>query len=580
MNQIRQFLAQLTLKQKLIYAGVFVAVVALLFGGARWQKERDMKPLFTELAPEDAGAVVAKLRAANVEYRVADGGTILVPSARVAELRIDMASAGIPKTGRLGYELFDKQNFGASEFDEQVMFHRALEGELERSVMTLNGVETARVHVTFPKESVFSDLRQPAKASVLVKLRPGTSLRPQNVAAIERLAASAVEGLQPENVSVVDMNGNLLRNSKLELDGDNGASSATLEFRQLIERDLSTKIRATLDPLLGSEKYRAGVTVECDFTSGEQSEESFDPDRSVMVSSQRSEDAAGSTSASGIPGTASNLPRPIPPSSGGRGAVSRKSENVTYQTSRLVRHLKLPQGALRRISVAVLMDQALHWEGAGPAAKRILDPPSADKLKVVHDVVAGVVGIQPERGDQVLVDSLPFDATLAIPPPPAPPAPPKGSPGGGAPGHAPGLDQGMQRLKTIPPVWLGAGLCLLVVLMVALAMGLRFVLRRLKKPKPVEAQTVSEVSAALPAGSPDAAKLPAAEGQFNAKAMAQIEENLQAQESAQEEALQSLKLIPSTRKAEVFKKFIAEETRKDPGRVAQLLRSWLNGEAA
>ena len=456
MDQLRQFLAQLTLKQKLLYVGVFVAVVALLFAGARWHKERDLKPLFTELAAEDAGAVISKLKAANVEYRVADGGTILVPSARVPELRLDMAAAGIPKTGRFGYELFDKQSFGASEFDEQIMYRRALEGELERSVMTLNGVESARVHVTFPKDSVFSDLRQPAKASVLVKLRPGANLQPQNVAAIERLAANAVEGLQPENVAVVDMNGNLLRKPQLELDGDKGASSATLEFRQLIERDLNTKIRATLDPLLGAEKYRAGSTVECDFTSGEQSEESFDPDRSVMITSQRSEDAAGNSATSGVPGTASNLPRPIPPSVGGRGAVSRKTENVTYQTSRVVRHLKLPQGSLRRVSVVVLMDQSLHWEGVGPWAKRILEPPSADKLKVVHDVVAGVVGIQPERGDQVLVDSLPFDATLAIPPPPAPPAPPATNPGGRAPTRQPGLDLWLRQIKTLSPIWLGA----------------------------------------------------------------------------------------------------------------------------
>jgi len=176
MDQLKQLLDQISTRQKILIVVVACLVAGSLFFGLRWNKERDLRPLFSNLAADDAGAVVEKLRASNVEFKVADNGTILVPSARVAELRLDMASAGLPKTGRLGFELFDKQNFCASEFDEQVRLRRAIEGELERSVMTLTGVEAARVHVTFSKDSVFSDLRQPAKASVLVKLRPDATL--------------------------------------------------------------------------------------------------------------------------------------------------------------------------------------------------------------------------------------------------------------------------------------------------------------------------------------------------------------------------------------------------------------------
>jgi len=140
------------------------------------------------------------------------------------------------------------------------------------------------------------------------------------------------------------MNGNLLGKPRSLLDADAGASSAMLDYRQSIEHDLLVKIHSTLDPLLGPEKYRAGVTLECDFTSGDQSEETFDPDHSVMLTSQKTEESNGTTSSGGVPGTASNLPRPVPPSPGGRGAVSRKTENVTYQTSRVVKHVKLPQG--------------------------------------------------------------------------------------------------------------------------------------------------------------------------------------------------------------------------------------------
>src|SRR5882762_557907 len=163
--------------QKVSLALAVVLVIAGLFGLVRWNRERDFRPLYTGVAPEDAGAVVAKLKESGTDYRVTDGGaTILVPSGKVAEIRLQMAALGLPKSGRIGYELFDKTNFGVTDFTEQVNYHRALEGELERSVMALAEVEQARVHITFPKESVFLETRQPAKASVLVKLRAGARL--------------------------------------------------------------------------------------------------------------------------------------------------------------------------------------------------------------------------------------------------------------------------------------------------------------------------------------------------------------------------------------------------------------------
>src|SRR5438270_1466351 len=173
--------------------------------------ERDFKPLFTGVVAEDAGPLLAKLRESGAEYRLADNGTtVMVPSGRVAELRIEMASAGLPKSGRIGFELFDKTNFGASEFTEQVNYQRAVEGELERSVMSIREVELARVHITPAKDSLYVESRQSAKASVLVKLKRAGTLTSQNVAAIAQLAASAVPGLSADQVSVVDTNGTLL----------------------------------------------------------------------------------------------------------------------------------------------------------------------------------------------------------------------------------------------------------------------------------------------------------------------------------------------------------------------------------
>src|SRR5271165_5944967 len=208
---MKKILANIPVRQRIIMAVILAAAAGSVYVLVQHQREADFRPLFTGVAPEDASAIVQKLKEAGVEYRVPEeGGMVLVPSARLAELRINMAAAGLPKTGRIGFELFDKANLGATEFTEHINYRRALEGELERSVMSLAEVEQARVHLTFPKDSVFLDAQQPGKASVLVKVRPGARLAPQNVQAINHLVASAVEGLSPDAVSVLDMNGNLL----------------------------------------------------------------------------------------------------------------------------------------------------------------------------------------------------------------------------------------------------------------------------------------------------------------------------------------------------------------------------------
>jgi flagellar M-ring protein FliF len=568
MHQIRKILASLSLRQKISLAAAVVAVAAGLVAGVRWNRERDLRPLFTNVAAEDAGAIIAKLKSSNVEYKVIDGGAILVPSARVAELRLEMAGAGLPRTGRLGFELFDKTNLGATDFAEHVNYRRALEGELERSVMSLAEVERARVHVTFAKESLYLDARQPAKASVMVRLHPGRSLSPQNVLAVQHLTASAVEGLAPEAVSILDMNGNLLSRPRQRLDEEAGASSAMLDYRQTLEREYLAKIRATLDPLLGPDKYRAGVSAECDFTSGEQSEETFDPNKSVMLTSQRTEDiSGGGVSAGGVPGAASNLPRPAPRATAGAGGVSRKTENTTFQTSRVVKRLKLPQGTLRRLSVSVLVDQKLRWEGTGARARRVLEPPPAETLKVVRDVLAGVVGFSQDRGDQILVESLPFEATLMAVPPEAPESGAKPAPGWTPPAWMQPL------LKQAPvPVWLGAAAALLIVLLVSLGLFVRMLLRRKR------GQNAAGLEAgpnAVTAGGGAAQLKAGEESGFEDKAMAVLAQNKAEQERLERETILSLQLPPQTKKSEVLKKVIAEQAKKDAAATAQLIRTWI-----
>jgi flagellar M-ring protein FliF len=557
MDQIKRLLESLTWKQILSLVLAAAAVIGGLALFSRWNRERDFRPLYSSLAPDDAAAVMAKVRESGSDFRLSENGTeIRVPSERVAELRLVMAGAGLPRSGRIGFELFDKSTFGMSDFTEQVNYHRALEGELERSVISLAAVEQARVAITFPKDSLFLDSRQPAKASVLVKLHPGTQLSRQNVAAICQLVASAVDGLLPEAVSLLDTNGNLLNRAlKASSPDDPAPSEEALEYQQKLEHDLLAKINSTLEPLLGPNNFRATALIDCDFSSADQSEETYDPAKSVMVSSQKTEDTSAAATAAGIPGTPSTLPRaPARPGSGGN-TVSRRTENISYQTSRTVRHVREPEGTVKRMSVSLLVDSVVRFEGTGAKTKRIVEPPSADKLKAIHDLVAGVIGLSTERGDQLVVETLPFESTLNpehLPVPnPAPPPPPNWQ------------DQFLKNKVFVIGVGVGA----------ALLLALFFVILRVTRKKRPRGSV--ELPGELPAGTSTPDQL-----------QSQIEDRL-AEQAAQRQrqeadALNSLKLPPITKKTAVLTKHITEQAKKDSAGMAHVLRAWMSesGEEA
>src|SRR5579884_2284024 len=312
MEQLKKLFKSLSVGQRfsiLFFAVLFTSGVTWF---TRYQHEASFRPLFSSLSSEDASGIVQKLKEKGIDYRISENGTMVsVPEAKVAELRLEMAGAGLPKTGRIGFEIFDKTNFGITDFAEHVNYRRAVEGELERSIMAISEVQQARVHVTLPKDSVFTDAREPAKASVLLGLRPGSRLSTPNVIAISNLVSSAVEGLSPESVSVVDMRGNLLSRPRRDTIADGvQVTEAALDYRQAIEHDLAAKINNTLEPLVGADKFRTGVSAEVDMTSGEQSEETFDPSHSVMVSSQKTEDTTQTNRSNPVSpaGVAANLP--------------------------------------------------------------------------------------------------------------------------------------------------------------------------------------------------------------------------------------------------------------------------------
>src|SRR5579884_2933188 len=534
MDQLKKLIATLSWPQRAGILAVALLSVGAILGLVHWRHEQDFRPLFTGMSPEDAAAVVQKLKEGGIEYRIAgDGSTVLAPAEKIDELRLEMAGAGLPKSGRAGFELFDKTNLGITDFAEHVNYERALEGELERSIKTLSEVEQARVHITFPKDSV---------------------LLPQNVQAITNLVASAVQGLTPDNVSVVDMQGNLLSRPRKALLDETGMSDALLEYKHEVEKDLAAKVEATLEPLLGAGKFRVGVSADCDFTTTDQSDEVLDPTRSVMVTSQKTEDVTGSAQNSGVPGTASNLPRS--PAAARPAATpmsaSRRTESVSYETSRTVRHIKIPQGSIKRISAALLLDQDVQWQGSGKQRKRVLVPPSPDKLKAIHDVVAGVLGLDPQRGDQLVIESLPFEQTLSGSGElEEPEAGPKPAPN---PLHLP------LNGKTI---LIGAGA------LIVLAAGALLLLRKKKRP----AVTVSHVpvlphAASAAAGPPGLAAAGTAESAVSASASATVT-------PAAEPPVFRLQLPPQGQKIEALRTSMKEIVQKDPAIAAGVLRGWI-----
>jgi len=551
MDQFKKLYAALSTPQKVGLAAVilFLAVALPLF--IRWNRESNFKPLFTGMAPEDAGAIVAKLKETGIDYRLAENGTsVLVPADKVDEVRLEMAGAGLPKSGRIGFELFDKTNISLTDFGEHVNYRRAVEGELEKTIKSMNAIDDARVHVTFPKDSVFVDSREAAKASVLVRVRPGFRLEPQNVVAISNLVASSVENLSPDAVSVVDMQGNLLSRVRKPSGDPADAAESTLDYKHQVEKDLTSKVEATLEPLLGEGKFRVGVTADCDFSTSEQTDEVFDPTRSVMATSQKTEDISRGPTTSGVPGTPSNLPRSEIKAQAanaiGGNSVSRHTENQSFQTSRTVREVKTPRGIVRKISAALLIDQDVEWQGKGNQRKRVLIPPTPEKLKAIHDLVAGVLGISTDRGDQLVIETLPFEQTRN------------------------GEDIASEAAKPLPPgKWTLQGLMADKKILIGAAAGLLFIILLigflLRRPK-ADAMTaeLAEKPGIVAGQAGQSLKSADGSGDGNENALKELEESLP-----------MLQLPEMTNKTKALLEHLRQGIAKDPEMAVNVMRVWM-----
>jgi flagellar M-ring protein FliF len=391
------------------FAGALILVA--LAGGLLWLMLRpDWRTLYVNLEPEDARQTGQILAQAQIPFEpTPDGSGIRVPAAQLDKARLATAAKGGVKSGRLGFEIFDKPNWVGSEFDEQVNFQRALEGELEHTVGTLSDVESARVHLVLPHDSLFREQERPAKASVVIKLRH-RSLANGEPESIRNMVASAVDGLTPDNVVLVDASGHLPLGPK------------TAEAMQLTaEQALEQKLVSTLEPVTGVGNVRASVTLDYDRAASDVTQEIYDPEKTVTLSMQRTEQTTGAQPLpAGIPGTASNAPNsqalPVYPQQNSQ-PQSAKTESGTYGASKTDRHTVEGPGRVRRLTAAIVINDRM----AQPASKgkaAVWQPRSADEIRNLTALAQASIGFDSARGDMLTVEDLAFDGNRAEEPVP------------------------------------------------------------------------------------------------------------------------------------------------------------------
>lgn len=413
----------------LLVAGA--AAIAIIVAMVLWAKQPDYRVLYSNVSDQDGGAIVTQLTQMNIPYRFSEtGGAIEVPADKVHELRLRLAQLGLPKGGAVGFELLDQEKFGISQFSEQVNYQRALEGELARTIETLGPVKSARVHLAMPKPSLFVREQKSPSASVTVNLAPGRAMDEGQISAVVHLVSSAVAGLPPGNVTLVDQSGRLLTQSNTS---GRDLNDAQLKYAADVEGRVQRRIEAILSPIVGNGNVHAQVNAQIDFDNKEQTEEQYhpngNPSEAVMRSRQLNEsEQVGGPYPGGVPGALSNQPAPAnnapitanTPQNGQQNQNAQqtttstansagprntqRNETTNYEVDRTIRHTKMNVGDVQRLSVAVVVNYRTLADG-----KPL--PLTADQLKQIEDLTREAMGFSQQRGDTLNVVNSQFNAT-------------------------------------------------------------------------------------------------------------------------------------------------------------------------
>ncbi|EOL9050502.1 flagellar basal-body MS-ring/collar protein FliF [Cronobacter turicensis] len=441
-NKTVEWLNRLRANPKIPLMVAGAAAVAIIVALVLWAKQPEYRVLYSNLSDQDGGAIVTQLTQMNIPYNFADNGaSIMVPAEKVYDLRLRLAQQGLPKGGAVGFELMDQEKFGISQFSEQVNYQRALEGELARTIETLGPVKSARVHLAMPKPSLFVREQKSPSASVTLSLQPGRTLDDGQVAAVVHMVSSAVAGLPPGNVTLVDQAGRLLTQSGT---GARDLNDAQLKYASDVEGRIQRRIESILAPIVGTGNVHAQVTAQIDFSNKEQTEEQYrpnsDPSQMAVRSRQlNTNDQVGAGNPGGVPGALSNQPAPAnsapidaPAGQNANGQnangqnangqnaqrtqststtgtssgphSSQRDETTNYEVDRTIRHTKMNVGDVQRLSVAVVVNYRQLGNGKPLAL-------TADQLKQIEDLTREAMGYSDKRGDTLNVVNSPFTAS-------------------------------------------------------------------------------------------------------------------------------------------------------------------------
>lgn len=441
LERLREAFNRLNGQQKIGLAVALAAIIAVLVGAILWSQQPDFRILFSNLNEKDGGQIVASLEQQNIPHRLSASGTIMVPADRVHEVRLKLATEGLPRGGMVGFELMENQKFGISQFAEQVNYQRGLEGELARTISSIGSVESARVHLAIPKPSVFVRESQQPTASVLLNLYPGRTLDGSQVAGITHLISSSVPQLQAGNVSILDQSGNLLSSLKSSL-SEAGLDATQLQYVRDIERSIIERIEEILKPMLGVGNYKVQIAADIDFSRSEQTAETFRPNAAAEAgairSQQSNETASISQPVGGVPGALTNQP-PVPatapltdPNVGGVATAPRapvpgsidaaginaainaagqplntsKNSTINYELDRTIRHTKQGMGAVRRLTAAVVINHRKEIDSK--TGQEAMKPLQEEQMKQINDLIREAMGFSQERGDSISIANAPF----------------------------------------------------------------------------------------------------------------------------------------------------------------------------
>lgn len=407
-TQIQAFWTSLSLTRKITLGGILALVSAGMLSLFFIKNDNPYEYIFTDVSSEDTQLILAEFKRQNfVDYDI-DSKGIKVPTERAAQLRMQLAQEGLPSHGVVGWEKFDTQDFTRTEFEQNIHRLRAIQGELSRTITSIDGISSARVHIANPKQSLFVEEQKEPTAAIYIKTKRGMNLNDRQIKGIQHLVCKSVEGLKPNNVSIIDHEGQLLT----KMESEDFASKMTKEmqsYKQSVEKDLEAKIRGLVGRIAGPDRIEAKVDVAVDFTQEEQTISEVDPEKVAVVSknTQGASMEGNGLNPTGIPGSKSNVPgeQEQLQMSTSKAQNKQESELINYDVSKTIAKKTMPVGNIKRISAAVLVDGKQEFPVDG--SKPVFDPRSAEEMKQIEEIVRKAIGFQQGR-DEVTVTNMMF----------------------------------------------------------------------------------------------------------------------------------------------------------------------------